>query len=367
MCIAELARLKSSDPRLKVGCCLVNSQTRQVVSLGYNGLIQGFENLDENWKRENKTHFLQHAETNALSFATSLDNFNERISVYVTCLPCAKCALLLIQKRFPLIIYNVFAEKYKNPSMKYFKDSGIDVACLAHIEKQDKMYLCFMEALNSVEFEKEEDGVSNVPKRLISSWDQLYMSIATLAEKRCAQETEKSGCCITRENQILSFGYTGPPQSMLHKTSSKPDENTLIDALQNALCFSNDIKGSTIYCSTIPDRTAIIQACQRGASLLFYRKRPETKSLDSQIWITARKKGLLIHEWDENKFTLYHTPIWLPLGTGTDTIYGKRLEGEKLSQTETDSSVLSNISKHNKQSPAAYLEEKRKSLSFKTP
>lgn len=37
MGVAELARLKSNDPFLKVGCCIAEGQ--RIVGLGYNGFV----------------------------------------------------------------------------------------------------------------------------------------------------------------------------------------------------------------------------------------------------------------------------------------------------------------------------------------
>lgn len=67
--IAETVAKKSKDPSSKMGCVIVDKNKR-VVSLGYNGMIQGADEekmtLSE---RPMKYYFVIHSEMNALIFA----------------------------------------------------------------------------------------------------------------------------------------------------------------------------------------------------------------------------------------------------------------------------------------------------------
>lgn len=69
MKIAETVALKSKDPSSKMGCVIVDKNKR-VVSLGYNGLVQGADEskltLSE---RPMKYYFATHSEMNAVLFA----------------------------------------------------------------------------------------------------------------------------------------------------------------------------------------------------------------------------------------------------------------------------------------------------------
>ena len=69
MKIADAVALKSKDPSSHLGCVIVD-QNKRVVSVGYNGLIQGADEskmtLEE---RPMKYHFVIHAEMNALLYA----------------------------------------------------------------------------------------------------------------------------------------------------------------------------------------------------------------------------------------------------------------------------------------------------------
>ena len=100
MKIAEAVAEKSKDPSSKMGCVIVDPSKR-VVSLGYNGLIQGSDEskltLSE---RPMKYHFVIHSEMNALLFArrdlTGCTVYNR----VATCDNCLKHCLQAGIKRF---------------------------------------------------------------------------------------------------------------------------------------------------------------------------------------------------------------------------------------------------------------------------
>ena len=100
MKIAETVALKSKDPSSKMGCVIVDNNKR-VVSLGYNGLLQGADEskmtLEE---RPMKYYFAIHSEMNALIFArrdlTGCTVYNK----VATCENCLKYCLQAGIKRF---------------------------------------------------------------------------------------------------------------------------------------------------------------------------------------------------------------------------------------------------------------------------
>ena len=100
MQIAEAAAVKSKDPSSKMGCVIVDPHKR-VVSLGYNGLVQGAKEskltLSE---RPMKYYFVIHSEMNALLFAkhdlTGCTIYNR----VATCDNCLKHCLQAGIKRF---------------------------------------------------------------------------------------------------------------------------------------------------------------------------------------------------------------------------------------------------------------------------
>lgn len=100
MKIAETVATKSKDPSSKMGCVIVDPNKR-VVSLGYNGMLQGADEskmtLDE---RPMKYYFAIHSEMNALIFArrdlTDCTVYNR----VATCENCLKYCLQAGIKRF---------------------------------------------------------------------------------------------------------------------------------------------------------------------------------------------------------------------------------------------------------------------------
>ena len=98
--IAEAVALKSKDPSSKMGCVIVDPKKR-VVSIGYNGLVQGSDEskltLSE---RPMKYYFAIHSEMNAVLFArqdlTGCTVYNR----VATCENCLKYCLQAGIKRF---------------------------------------------------------------------------------------------------------------------------------------------------------------------------------------------------------------------------------------------------------------------------
>ena len=100
MQIAEVAAIKSKDPSSKMGCVIVDPHKR-VVSVGYNGLVQGAnESKLTLSERPMKYFFVTHSEMNALLFArrdvTGCTLYNRT----ATCDNCLKYCLQAGIKRF---------------------------------------------------------------------------------------------------------------------------------------------------------------------------------------------------------------------------------------------------------------------------
>lgn len=84
----------SKDPSTKVGCVLVNTETHDVIGMGYNGFPTGIKDDDRLLDRNIKYDLILHAEDNAIMNAKN----NTWDAVYTYPLPpCARCACKLIQ------------------------------------------------------------------------------------------------------------------------------------------------------------------------------------------------------------------------------------------------------------------------------
>lgn len=109
MNIALIAKNRSKDPSTQVGACIV-SEDHRILSLGYNGAPNGFDDDIFPWGKEGdpldtKYPYVVHAERNAiLNFRGSLKEFNDSI-VYVTHFPCNECAKELIQVGISKVFY----------------------------------------------------------------------------------------------------------------------------------------------------------------------------------------------------------------------------------------------------------------------
>ena len=116
MGIAKLSALRSKDPNTQVGACIVSSCNR-ILSIGYNGAPNGFEDKYFPWDREGerlntKYAFVCHGEMNAiLNFAGSRKEL-ENAKIYVDLFPCNECAKLIIQSGIKKVIY--LCDKYKD-------------------------------------------------------------------------------------------------------------------------------------------------------------------------------------------------------------------------------------------------------------
>lgn len=114
MGIAKLSAMRSKDPNTQVGACIVKNN--RIMSIGYNGTPNGFEDKFFPWGREGQTlntkyPFVCHAEMNAISNFEGIKKDLEGSKLYVTLFPCNECAKLVIQTGIKEVIY--LEDKYK--------------------------------------------------------------------------------------------------------------------------------------------------------------------------------------------------------------------------------------------------------------
>ena len=122
--IADVASLRSEDPRTRVGCCLLRHD-HTVASLGYNGAPSGVEIDWEN--REEKHKRVIHAEINALRMIKP----GECYMAAVTHTPCNDCLKSLAAYGIKKVVYNVTYASTKNYDPHTIaKDFGIELVQL---------------------------------------------------------------------------------------------------------------------------------------------------------------------------------------------------------------------------------------------
>ena len=111
--------------RRKVGAIVVKD--KMIISDGYNGTPEGFENVCEDSNHITKPYVL-HAEANALTKLARSSNNSEVATLYVTASPCIECSKLIIQSGIKRVVYG---EKYRlEDGINLLKRAGVDVEYL---------------------------------------------------------------------------------------------------------------------------------------------------------------------------------------------------------------------------------------------
>ena len=114
MGIAKLSAGRSKDPSTQVGACIVSEDNR-ILSIGYNGAPNNFDDDLFPWNREGKpveTKYLYvcHAEENAIGNFPGNRKDLRGSRIYVDLFPCNECAKDIIQAGIKEVVY--LSDKY---------------------------------------------------------------------------------------------------------------------------------------------------------------------------------------------------------------------------------------------------------------
>ena len=102
-------------------------KNRMIISDGYNGTPEGFENVCEDQNNKTKPYVL-HAEANAITKVAKSNNSSAGATLYITTSPCMECAKLIIQSGIKRV---VFCDNYhSDDGIKLLKRAGIEVLFL---------------------------------------------------------------------------------------------------------------------------------------------------------------------------------------------------------------------------------------------
>ena len=145
MAIAKLSAMRSKDPSTQVGACIVSNDNR-ILSIGYNGAPNGFDDDEFPWKREGenletKYPYVCHAEMNAILNYRGSKKDLENAKIYVDLFPCNECAKIIIQSGIKEVVY--LSDKYATSenniaSRILFDKCGVKYSKLK-IEKNNKI------------------------------------------------------------------------------------------------------------------------------------------------------------------------------------------------------------------------------------
>ena len=124
--LAEVASLKSKDPYVQVGCCLLRHD-HSVASLGFNGFPSG---MSEDWSnRDERRKYVVHSETNALRYVKP----NECYLAAVTLLPCNDCLKSLASYGIKKIVYKDIYQ-YDSSTIDLAQTFGIELTQITSYE-----------------------------------------------------------------------------------------------------------------------------------------------------------------------------------------------------------------------------------------
>lgn len=95
-----------------------------IISDGFNGTPEGFENECEDENDKTKAYVL-HAEANAITKVAKSGNNSLGATLYATTSPCIECAKLIIQAGIKRVVY---LDDYRNDDgLKLLKRANIEV------------------------------------------------------------------------------------------------------------------------------------------------------------------------------------------------------------------------------------------------
>jgi dCMP deaminase len=121
----EMARIWAKNSyciRRQVGALIVKD--RMIISDGYNGTPEGFENICEDENNKTKPYVL-HAEANAITKVAKSNNSSDGSTLYITTSPCVECAKLIIQSGIRRV---VFCDAYhSDEGLNLLERAGIEV------------------------------------------------------------------------------------------------------------------------------------------------------------------------------------------------------------------------------------------------
>ena len=130
--MAKIWAENSYCERRKVGALLVKD--KMIISDGFNGTPQGFENVCEDGNGNTKSYVL-HAEANAITKVAQTSNSSRNATLYVTTSPCIECAKLIIQSGITRV---VFSEVYRlTDGIQLLKRAGIECVYLKDSEQEN--------------------------------------------------------------------------------------------------------------------------------------------------------------------------------------------------------------------------------------
>ena len=137
MGVAMLSAQRSKDPSTQVGACIV-SHDNKILSVGYNGAPNGYDDNTMPWNREGdflntKYAYVCHAELNAI--LNNKGSNLEGAKIYVDLFPCNECAKAIIQSGIKEVIYK--SDKYNGTEANIASKKMLDYCNVKYRKYED--------------------------------------------------------------------------------------------------------------------------------------------------------------------------------------------------------------------------------------
>lgn len=137
MGVAMLSAQRSKDPSTQVGACIVSNDNK-ILSVGYNGAPNGYDDNSMPWDREGdflntKYAYVCHAELNAI--LNNKGSNLEGAKIYVDLFPCNECAKAIIQSGIKEVIYK--SDKYNGTDANIASKKMLDYCNIKYRKYED--------------------------------------------------------------------------------------------------------------------------------------------------------------------------------------------------------------------------------------
>lgn len=128
--LAKATSMRSTCPSRKVGSVIINPETNQVISMGYNGSPRGTKHCGpecltrESGKGWTKCRAI-HAELNAIISAAMNGVSTNGATMYLTTTPCLFCSRTLINAGIKKVVALTFYPQKE--AIELLQEGGVDV------------------------------------------------------------------------------------------------------------------------------------------------------------------------------------------------------------------------------------------------
>ncbi|KAF2724305.1 hypothetical protein K431DRAFT_291811 [Polychaeton citri CBS 116435] len=151
------------------------------------------------------------------------------------------------------------------------------------------------------------------PSRIRPTWDQYFMTLASLAARRSNCMRRQVGCVLVRANRVIATGYNGTPRHLPNCSDGGcPRCNTNLSggaALSTCLCIHAEENAlleagrervgggggdSVLYCNTCPCLTCSIKIVQVGIEEVVFS---QSYYMDREAAELFRKAGVRLRQF----------------------------------------------------------------------